>query len=67
MKIKVNNMNYEFNENTLSITQILKKLNYTFPIIIVKHHDLVIKNEDFDKYYIEDKDEITILHIFAGG
>jgi len=67
MQIKVNDIPYTFDENELSIAEILDKLRYTFPIIIVKHNDKVINSENFDNYLIYDNDEIIILHIFAGG
>ena len=67
MRIKVNDVKYEFVEEKLSITQILGKLNFTFPIIIVKHNDAVIQNTDFDSYFIKDNDELIVMHIFAGG
>ena len=67
MKIKINERNYEFSNETLSITEILNLLNYTFPIIVVKHKENIIHNHDFDNYVIKDGDEISIMHIFAGG
>ena len=67
MRIKVNDVNHEFKEKSLSIRQILEKLNFTFPIIIVKHKETIVKESEFESYFIEDNDEITITHIFAGG
>ncbi|MCL2062858.1 MAG: hypothetical protein FWG98_00600 [Candidatus Cloacimonetes bacterium] len=67
MNLKINNINHEFNVDKISISEILKILNYTFPIIIVKHGENIIQQSDFDSYYVCDKAEITIMHIFAGG
>jgi len=67
MKIIVNKTRHEFKEEKLSITKILEKLNYTFPIIVVKHNDIVVQRPDFDSYFVTDGDDITIMHIFAGG
>ena len=67
MIIKVNDITYNFTEEKLSITEILKKMNYTFPIIVVKHNDKVVDSEQYDTYYVHDNDELIIMHIFAGG
>jgi len=67
MQIKVNGNIQDFDEDRLSITQLLQKMSYTSPCIIVKFKGETIKREDFEQVFLIDQDEILVIHIFAGG
>ena len=67
MRVKVNGRIEEFIEESLSITEILEKMKYTSPGIIVKYSGKIIREEDFNEVYLRDSDEILVIHIFAGG
>jgi thiamine biosynthesis protein ThiS len=67
MQIKINGRNHEFLEETLTITEVMQKLNYTFNVILVKYKNEVIRKEQFDCVRLTDGDEILFIHMFAGG
>ena len=54
-------------EESLSISQILEKMNYTYPIIVVEFMSRIIDKHEFESIFLKDGDEINIMHIFAGG
>ncbi|MCL1827061.1 MAG: sulfur carrier protein ThiS [Candidatus Cloacimonetes bacterium] len=67
MQINVNGANHNFLEEILTISELLIKLKYTYPIIIVKYKSMIIDKNDFDNVLLLDGDSIDIIHIFAGG
>ena len=67
MQIKVNNLFYDMIEESVSISQILDKMNYTYPIIVVEFMSRIIDKQEFDSIFLRDGDEISIMHVFAGG
>ncbi len=67
MKLKVNGNIKQFEEEKLSINQLIGKLNYTFPKIIVKVNDKMIAKKDFDSTEVTDKDTVLLIHMISGG
>ena len=67
MRIKINGIIREFVATELTITEILREMGYTFPIVIVKYQDKVILNNEFSNVLLSDGEEISIIHEFAGG
>jgi thiamine biosynthesis protein ThiS len=67
MRIKINGRYHEFIEDTLTIAEVMRKLNYTFNVILVKYKESVVKKEEFDNVVLQDGDEIFFIHMFAGG
>lgn len=54
-------------EEGMTIEDLLEKCNYTFPLIIVKVNGKLVKKEERSAYFIEDKDEIQVIHMMGGG
>jgi len=67
MQIKINGNRQDFKEEKIAIRDLLKRLNYTFPNINVKHKDRIIRKDEFENYYLEDGDEILVIHHMCGG
>ena len=67
MRIKINGIIREFVATELTISEILREMGYTFPIVIVKYQDRVILNNEFSNVLLSDGEEISIIHEFAGG
>ena len=67
MRIKINGIIREFVATELTISEILREMGYTFPIVIVKYQDKVILNNEFSNVLLSDGEEISIIHEFAGG
>jgi len=67
MQVHINRKTYFFPEESLSISQILAQLNYTFPNIYVKISDQIIDQKEFDQVLLKDQDEVAIIHFCCGG
>jgi len=67
MKIELNNRIVEFQEESMTIEQLLKAKKFTYQKIIVKVNDLIIEPEDFSKTIIKNEDKVIVLHLLAGG
>ena len=66
MSIEVNGRNVDWVKNE-TVEKLLKRMNYTFPLIIVKINDKVVPKQDFPKVVIPDKSKIAVIHMISGG
>jgi len=64
--IKVNQETIDWEEN-LTIDRVLKIMNYTFKMIVVKVNGELVKKEDYDTKIITEGAEVQIIHLIAGG
>ncbi|SDK82074.1 sulfur carrier protein ThiS [Natronincola ferrireducens] len=64
--IKVNGRAFEWEEN-LTVEELLKKKNYTYPKIFVKINDQLIPQNEYAKKVIMDGDDVKVIHLMAGG
>lgn len=64
--IKVNQETIDWEEN-LTIDRVLKIMNYTFKMIVVKVNGELVKKEDYDTKIIPEGAEVQIIHLIAGG
>ena len=64
--IEVNQKTIDWEEN-LTIDRVLKIMNYTFKMIVVKVNGELVKKEDYDTKNIPEGAEVQIIHLIAGG
>jgi thiamine biosynthesis protein ThiS len=64
--IKVNQETIDWEEN-LTVVRVLKIMNYTFKMIVVKVNGELVKKEDYDTKIIPEGAEVQIIHLIAGG
>ena len=64
--IKVNNKNVDFVENE-TISELLKRMKYIFPNVVVKINGRLVKRTDFTETIVPDKSEISVIHMISGG
>jgi thiamine biosynthesis protein ThiS len=64
--IEVNGREEEWKKDE-SVEDLLKRLNYKFPIIVVKINGKVVPNRDFSKTKIPNDSRIEIVPIVSGG
>lgn len=64
--INVNQETIDWEEN-LTIDRVLKIMNYTFKMIVVKVNGELVKKEDYDTKIIPEGAEVQIIHLIAGG
>lgn len=67
MKLTVNFEPEEFAEPRLSITDIMKKRNYTFPHIITRVNGKLVNREQRDSVMVEEGDDVELYHLISGG
>ena len=66
MSIQVNGKTVEWIENE-NIDQFLRRMKYTFPLVVVKINEKVIPKYDFIKTIIPDNSIIAVIHMISGG
>lgn len=54
-------------EEGLTVKKLLDKLNYTFPMIIVRVNGKLVNKEDWETYAIPPDATVQALHQIAGG
>ena len=64
--IKVNGRDKEW-EKKLTVSLLLKKCKYTFPLIMVKINGKYIPKEEYKDTAIMDADDVQVIHSIAGG
>ena len=66
MSIQVNGRKIEWFENE-SVKDLLKRIKYTFPLVIVKINDEIVLRRNYDKTLIPNKSKIDVIHMISGG
>jgi len=64
--IKVNDESVEWTPQ-LTISELLKKLKYSFPLLVIKIDDELIVKENYNSTKIKDGADIKIIHLMSGG
>lgn len=68
MKIKLNNRDENLEgHKEVSVKELLKIKNFTFPMIIVKINGKLVKKDKFENAIIKDGDDVAALHLISGG
>ena len=66
MSIEVNSRKVDFVENE-TVKQLLNRMRYTFPLVVVKINDKVIQRSDFLKVVIPNNSKVSVIHMISGG
>ncbi len=64
--IEVNGKQVEWEEG-ITVEKLLKKMNYTFPKIVVRVDGKVIEKSDWEEHHIPDQSVVQAHHLIAGG
>jgi thiamine biosynthesis protein ThiS len=67
MKIVLNNTPEEFQQDTLTINDLLKLKKYSFKMLVVKINGNLVKKDEYDITTVRENDEVMILHLVSGG
>lgn len=67
MTIILNNSEKQFDDDQLSVRQLLERMSFTFPMIVVKVNGKLIKKESYDKVFVRHGDKVEALHLISGG
>ena len=64
--IEVNGNKLEWIENE-NVKDLLKRMKYTFPLVVVKINDEVVPRTNFLDVIIPDNSKIAVIHMISGG
>ncbi|MFK5854962.1 MAG: sulfur carrier protein ThiS [Bacteroidota bacterium] len=67
MNITLNNRPQVFEDDILTITDILRLKNYTFKMMVVKINGALIKKDQYKLAKVIDGDDVQIIHMISGG
>ena len=66
MSITVNGKTVD-HVNQETVSDLLKRMHYTFPLIIVKINGKLVKKKEYKTTVIPDDSEIKVIHLISGG
>ena len=66
MSIEVNGKVVDWIENE-TVKELLKRMRYTFPLVVVKINDNVVPRKDFPEVKIPDNSKVAVIHMISGG
>jgi len=66
VSIEVNGRNITWVEGE-TIKQLLSRMRYTFPLVVVKIDQKVIPRKDFPDVVVPDNSRIDVIHMISGG
>lgn len=64
--IKLNNKEFSWEEG-MTVESLMNIKKFTYTRIIVKINGQHIEKEDYHKTYINDGDDVQMIHLLAGG
>ena len=54
-------------EAGMTVSSLLEKCRYTFPLIIVKINGTLVPRREFDEHVVADGDSVDAIHLMSGG
>lgn len=66
MTILVNSKTIDFVEGE-TLTRLMKRMNFIFPLVVVKLNGTVIPRSQFPETEIPDDSVVEIMHLISGG
>jgi len=66
VSIEVNGREVEFVENE-SVKDLLKRMKYTFPLVVVKINDELVPRNNFSEVIVPNNSKIAVIHMISGG
>jgi len=66
VSIEVNGRKVDWVEKE-TIKNLLKRMRYTFPLVVVKINDKVIPRSEFSEVLVPDNSNIAVIHMISGG
>ncbi|MCD6516814.1 MAG: sulfur carrier protein ThiS [Candidatus Aminicenantes bacterium] len=66
MSIEVNGKNIDWIENE-TVKELLKRVKYTFPLVVVKINNELVPRNKFNEKIVPDNSKIAVIHMISGG
>jgi thiamine biosynthesis protein ThiS len=66
LSIEVNGRKVEWVKEE-TVKDLLKRMKYTFPLVIVKIDEKIIPRSKFSEIIIPDNSKVAVIHMISGG
>ena len=66
MSIEVNGREIEWIEKE-NVKDLLSRMKYTFPLVVVKINNKLIPRKDFSETLVPNNAKIAVIHMISGG
>jgi thiamine biosynthesis protein ThiS len=67
MEITLNNNKEVFQEENITVADLILIKNFTFKLLVTKVNGQLVKKDERDKAVIKNGDDVMILHLISGG
>lgn len=67
MRIHLNNKLEEFEEDEMTLAELIKFKNFSFHLLVTKVNNKLIKKDERENAIIRHGDEVLVLHMISGG
>ena len=67
MKIIINDREEEFNQEILTVSQLLEQRKLSFRMRIIRINGNLIPKESYDSAVINDGDVVQVIYLMSGG
>jgi thiamine biosynthesis protein ThiS len=67
MEIILNNRQECFDNEKLTVSELLKLKNFTFKLLVVKINGKLIKRDQYNTATIKSGDAVSVIHLVSGG
>jgi sulfur carrier protein len=67
MKIVLNNREMDLPAEQITVQGLLRAMNFTFPLIVIRVNGELVKKENYDRVQIHKGDKIDAIHLISGG
>ena len=67
MNITLNNRPQFFEEENLTISEVLKLKKFSFKMLVIKVNGKLIKKNQYDIQEVVHEDNVQIIHLISGG
>jgi thiamine biosynthesis protein ThiS len=54
-------------EQGMTVSELLRQLKFSFPLIIVSVDGMLVPKEEYSTRHIPDSSDVKVLHMTAGG
>jgi sulfur carrier protein len=67
MNITLNNRPDSIDKDQITVSELLEIKNFTFKMLVIKVNGKLVKKEKYDSSYVNNGDDVTVLHLVSGG
>jgi sulfur carrier protein len=67
MEIILNNTKENFQEENITVADLIRIKNFTFKLLVTKVNGQLVKKDERDKVFIKEGDDVVVLHLISGG